>query len=60
MDWGNPENDDEIFNIDGVKFLIKKDLLAKAKPITINYIDDGGFVFTSGLAKPNCGGCAKK
>jgi iron-sulfur cluster assembly accessory protein len=49
---------DQIFQEQGITFAIDTDLLEKAKPIRLDFIEAGersGFKFTSGL--PASGGC---
>jgi len=52
---------DEVFESSGFKFLVEKKLLEEAKPITVDYIitpRGEGFVINSGMKKnSDCGGC---
>ncbi len=54
---------DEVFDRDGVKFVIEKSLLEGTKPITIDYITTptgSGFSIESSLKKEksDCGSCS--
>ena len=52
---------DEVFEDQGVKFLIEKTLFEKVKPIAVEFITTprgGGFKLTSGLGQEGaCGSC---
>jgi len=54
------KEDDEVFKENGITFMINKDLLELAKPITVDYVITrmgNGFKLTSGLdAGSSCGG----
>jgi iron-sulfur cluster assembly protein len=59
MALDEPKNEDEVFDEKGTKFVIDKDLLSKAKPINVDFIETArgsGFKLTSSLA-PAAGGC---
>jgi Fe-S cluster assembly iron-binding protein IscA len=54
------KEDDEVFNENGLTFMINKDLLELAKPITVDYVVTrmgNGFKLSSSLdAGSSCGG----
>ncbi len=57
-----PKDTDEIFERDSITFMVDKQLLAEAQPITVDFITVGsrsGFSIKSGL-KNDCGssGCS--
>ncbi|HBB18302.1 MAG: hypothetical protein A3J94_13835 [Syntrophus sp. RIFOXYC2_FULL_54_9] len=53
---------DEVFEDQGVKYLVEKTLFEKVKPISVDFITTprgGGFKLTSGLSQENaCGSCS--
>jgi Fe-S cluster assembly iron-binding protein IscA len=57
-----PKEADEVFDRDGVKFVIDKALLGETQPVTLDYIstDRGsGFQIRSALNEKNsCGSCS--
>jgi len=51
---------DELFEVDGYKYIVDKDFLEKAKPIKIDFLEIG-FKLTSNLVfdqAQSCGGCS--
>jgi iron-sulfur cluster assembly protein len=59
MALDEPKNEDEVFEEKGTKFVIDKDLLHQAQPITVDFIESAegsGFKLTSALAAAE-GGC---
>jgi len=54
--------EDEVFEDQGIKYLVEKTLLEKVKPISVDYITTprgGGFKLTSSLSQENaCGSCS--
>jgi len=59
MALDEPTENDESFETDGFTYLIEKQLLNEAKPIKIDYIitaQGEGFIISSGIKKPECGG----
>ena len=58
MALDEPKDDDEIVKNDGITFLVNKDLLEKAKPINVDFVDSAmgsGFSISSALSVG--GGC---
>ena len=60
MDKSKP--DDEVFEQDGVNYVIEKDLLLEAQPIVIEFLETAqgsGFNIQSNLKRPSsCGTCS--
>ncbi len=58
MALDEPQENDEHFEKDGIKFVIDKELLEDVKPVKVDYLDTekgSGFYISSGMA---CGaGC---
>jgi Fe-S cluster assembly iron-binding protein IscA len=56
-----PAKDDEIFDHDGVQYIVDKKLLETIKPIHVDFVTRNGmsgFVIKSGLAAGSgCGSC---
>jgi Fe-S cluster assembly iron-binding protein IscA len=54
--------EDEVFEDQGIKYLVEKTLFEKVKPISVDYITTprgGGFKLTSSLGQENaCGSCS--
>ncbi|MBN1907851.1 MAG: IscA/HesB family protein [Deltaproteobacteria bacterium] len=64
MGLDEPEENDEVIKENGVNYLIDKDLLDKARPISIDFIESdrgSGFSISSSLPKgegcSSCSGC---
>jgi iron-sulfur cluster assembly protein len=61
MALDEPNDSDQVFETGGFTFLIEKQLLEDAKPITVDYIispTGEGFIINSGAKKASdCGGC---
>lgn len=53
-----PDEDDEIFEINGFQFVANKELLAAAQPVTVDF-KNVGFEITSSIKPPpsSCAGC---
>lgn len=51
-----PKDSDDTFDFDKLKFVVDKDLLKEAAPITIDFTTYG-FIIDSGI-KPTGGGCS--
>jgi Fe-S cluster assembly iron-binding protein IscA len=53
---------DEVFDCDGVTFLVDKQLYEENKPMTVDYVETRGrkgFMIKSGLDEKNgCGSCS--
>ena len=62
MALDEPQDNDEIIKDNEITYLIDKDLLNRAKPINIDFIDSAmgsGFTISSNLSKGNsCGSCS--
>jgi iron-sulfur cluster assembly protein len=62
MALDEPNEADEVFEKNGLTFLMEKKLLEESKPVTVDYINSPqgeGFVISSGAKKESsdCGGC---
>ncbi|MBP8625986.1 MAG: hypothetical protein KBI10_04800 [Syntrophorhabdales bacterium] len=58
MALDEPREDDEVFNENGIMFLVNRELFNQAKPIMIDFFQSplgGGFTVQSALSKQ--GGC---
>jgi Fe-S cluster assembly iron-binding protein IscA len=52
-----PRDTDDVFNIDGFKFIIDKDFMKAAEPIKVDF-SEFGFQFDCGLEfEDTCSGC---
>jgi iron-sulfur cluster assembly protein len=62
MALDEPNEQDQVFELAGVTYLVNGGLLNQASPIKVDYVEDAhssGFSITSTLAKPdNCGSCS--
>jgi iron-sulfur cluster assembly protein len=59
MALDEPTKDDEVFDQQGTKFVIEKDIFDQAKPINVDFIETpqgSGFKVTSSLSAEG-GGC---
>ena len=59
MALDEPEQNDEQFDKDGIRYVVDKELLEMAKPIKVDFLetDNGsGFYITSGMS--SCGTCS--
>jgi Fe-S cluster assembly iron-binding protein IscA len=55
-----PGNEDKVFNLDGLTYIVNKDLLEQVKPIRVDYIQTpggGGFSISSNLKQGSGSGC---
>jgi len=60
MALDEPKDNDSVFDIDGFKYLVDNDLLDKAKPIKVDFLNIG-FKIESSLkfgAGSGCEGCS--
>ena len=61
MALDEPNDGDEVFEAEGLTFLMEKKLLEESKPVKVDYIstpEGEGFVISSGAKKESdCGGC---
>jgi Fe-S cluster assembly iron-binding protein IscA len=62
MALDEPKEEDQSFELEGLTYLVDSALLNQARPIKIDYVEDGhcsGFAITSMLSKPDsCGPCS--
>jgi iron-sulfur cluster assembly protein len=59
MALDEPKDGDEVLSEKDLTFLITKELLNEAKPISIDFVESamgGGFTVTSALSRNDCGG----
>ncbi len=53
------KENDEIFEVAGVQYVIEKDLLAQAAPVTVDYTETGFKVDSAMVFEESaCGGCS--
>ena len=60
MALDEPKENDNVYDVDGFQYLVDKDLLEKAKPIKVDYLNIG-FKIDSGMdfgAASGCAGCS--
>ena len=62
MALDEPKDEDQVFEFDGVTYLVDANLMNQARPIEVDYVEDGhcsGFAITSMLSRPDgCGSCS--
>jgi Fe-S cluster assembly iron-binding protein IscA len=62
MALDEPNEQDQVFQFDGVSYLVDSNLFKQARPIKVDFVEDSncsGFAITSNLSKPdNCGSCS--
>lgn len=66
MALDEPRENDEVFNENGLTFLVEKELLNAVKPISVEFVESergSGFAITSALSNKNkddscCGTCS--
>ena len=62
MALDEPNDKDQVVELDGLTYLVDGTLLNQARPIKVDYLEDGhcsGFSITSMLSQPNaCGSCS--
>jgi hypothetical protein len=61
MALDEPNSNDEVYDIEGFKYIVSKDLLEKAQPIKVDFLEVGfkltsSLVFDAGASA--CGSCA--
>jgi hypothetical protein len=57
MALDEPKESDDVFDIDGFKYLVDKEFMKKATPVKVDFIDYG-FKLTSSIKfESACGGC---
>ena len=57
MALDEPTDADQVFEIDGFKYIVNKDFLGKAQPIKVDF-QEIGFKLTSSLVFDQSGGCS--
>ena len=62
MALDEPNEKDQVVELDGLTYLVDGTLMNQARPIKVDYVEDGhcsGFAITSMLSQPNsCGPCS--
>ena len=62
MALDEPNEQDQVFELAGVTYLVNGTLLNQVRPIKVDYVEDAhcsGFSITSTLSKPDsCGSCS--
>ncbi len=52
------KNDDEVFEVDGYRYVINKELLAEAAPVVVDFTEMGFKIDTTmELGESGCSGC---
>ena len=58
MAFDEVKPDDEIIVVDGITFVVEKELIESAKPISVTFHEEGGFAVESSLKLGGgCSGC---
>ena len=57
MALDEPKDADNVYDIEGFKYVVNKDFMEKAKPIKVDYIDIGFKVTSELIAEAGCNGC---
>ncbi len=57
MALDEPKDVDNVYDIDGFKYVVNKDFMEKAKPIKVDYIDIGFKVTSELKTEAGCHGC---
>ena len=62
MALDEPNEQDQVFEFDGLTYLVESALLNQARPIKVDFVEEehcSGFSITSMLARPDsCGSCS--
>ena len=62
MALDEPKEQDQVFEFEGVTYLVDTSLMNQARPIKVDYVEDAncsGFSITSTLSHPDgCGSCS--
>ena len=58
MDLDEPKDADDVFDIDGFKFIIDKEFMQEAEPIKIDFTRSGFQFYCSLEFKEGCSACA--
>ncbi len=57
MDLDEPKDSDDVFDIDGFKFIIDKEFMKEAEPIKVDYTRSGFQFYCSLEFEEGCTGC---
>jgi hypothetical protein len=57
MALDEPKDTDEIFNVNGFKFVMDKDFYEKAKPVKVDFLGYGFRISSSIEFGPSCSSC---
>ena len=59
MAFDEIKNGDEVIEIDGITFVVEKELIEAVKPISVTFQEEGGFAVESSLqlGGGGCSGC---
>jgi len=60
MALDEPQNEDSIYEKDGITFMIDKELLEKVRPVKVDFIETArgsGYNITSSMSSCDSGGC---
>ena len=58
MALDEPNDNDEVYDISGFKYVVDKELLEKAKPIKIDFMGMGFHITSSMVFESGCGVCS--
>ena len=58
MALDEPKDSDEVYKIEGFTYVIDKEFMDKAKPVTVDFIDYGFKLSSSIQFDSKCGGCS--
>ena len=58
MALDEPKDSDEIYEIEGFKYVVDKDFMEKAKPVKIDFTTYGFKLSSSIEFDPSCSGCS--
>ncbi len=57
MALDEPKDADDVYDVDGFKYIVDKDFMERANPIKVDF-QEVGFKLTSSIQmKSDCGGC---
>ena len=57
MALDEPKDNDHVYDVDNFKYIVDKNFMDQAKPITVDFLGMG-FKITSGLKLGESGGCS--
>jgi len=62
MALDEPRENDKVFELGGITYLVETSLIDQASPMTVDFLDEGarcGFSISTRLSKPgSCGPCS--